>query len=1040
MNFEKLKDYVETICGRELASPTDNDLYSKLHVEYVNPVYLPPVARFAKFTQFSNKRKKDASFGDFEVLNGEQSDGLWGLTKPNEHAYYKGLSKFCKAQVVDYDEEAWAFASQAVEDHFFKYLKESGIESVAESIARLDIKKSPGPPWNFNFKTKEKLITDELFLKMCHDGWDQLLEADRVWLTGTALKEEVRPQEKIDANKVRLFNPQAADLNVLTNRLCGKFNDKFTECNMKTFSCVGMTPFYGGWNRLYKKLTPKDKPFMFEGDYSDYDSSLGVYLMMMVCKFRFKCLPDNEKTYDNWCRLCNLYRNIIFSLMVLKDGVIVQKPGGNPSGSANTVVDNTIIGFFMLAYAWARLCPPALKTYNSFVQNVIAALYGDDNTGAVSHIARAFYTPSKLTAVMAEMGMTLNFEHDDFVTIHDVSFLQADFNQVLYGTVIYHVTPNKSYESIKWSEHPKDPAISLARACGMRLVTWSDADARAYYARYIDFLLKRYDTLLAGTKEWDDAKSSYKSDWAMMALFTGFESKDQKDIQTSIREQQNFEFDFDTEEVFVKLQAQSRMLDARIERKLGRMVATGMVSQEAVEWLLQTMDGFSDEDREAVGYPDVSTTKSLVQLIQTTCQINVPGTLSTNYDAIVLFIPLTPDLSTNGPLYKPTTMTLNVPTTTFGVTQTMCGGWVCITGPPGFAFDPVAIPAATSCVVNTTCGIPVGPYQNSPTRIVSSSCEVYNTTAEIYKQGSVTVCSSSNAPRETYYISGTTAAVNFLAPCTTIPAPPQQTADIQLYPGSLTWDAAEGIYMNARVNNFDNPFFYPLASNCGMLFDASPDENFTGNGDGWFCQAIQTTTAAPATFSSCGILPFDVTICRFSGLSNNSTLTMTAKYVLESAPDNYSQTYIPLMRPASEYSSQVFDIYAQAIKHMPVACKVGENSLGSWFSQVLDVVNRYALPVSSAIGSALGNPLAGAAVGTGLKGVAMTLQGTPGMKAIAKQQARKAMIRNDGPVRKETILVVKKSKPKKPKKKVLVEVKKGRKPQLSTTKIRRKRK
>jgi hypothetical protein len=136
----------------------------------------------------------------------------------------------------------------------------------------------------------------------------------------------------------------------------------------------------------------------------------------------------------------------------------------------------------------------------------------------------------------------------------------------------------------------------------------------------------------------------------------------------------------------------------------------------------------------------------------------------------------------------------------------------------------------------------------------------------------------------------------------------------------------------------------------------------------------------------------------------------------------------------------VFDIYAQAIKHMPVACKVGENSLGSWFSQVLDVVNRYALPVSSAIGSALGNPLAGAAVGTGLKGVAMTLQGTPGIKAIAKQQARKAMIRNDGPVRKETILVVKKPKPKKPKKKVLVEVKKGRKPQLSTTKIRRKRK
>jgi len=1019
MNFDKLKNYVETISGRELSPPAAVEVYPELHLQYVNPVFLPTVARFEKFTQFSNKRKKDISFGIFDVLNGEQSDGQWSLAHPNVEAYYKNIAKFCKSQVVDYDKLAWAFATQAIEDHFYLYLKDSGIESLEDSLSRLDLKKSPGPPWNLKFKTKEQLISDELFLRMCSDGWNQLLEADRVWLTGTALKEEVRLTEKLKQNKIRIFNPQSADLNVLTNRLCGQFNDKFTESHLKTFSCVGISPFYGGWNRLYEKLTPPDKPNKFEGDYSDYDSSLGVYLMMMVCKFRFKCLPQNEKTMDNWNRLCNLYRNIIFSAMVLIDGTIVQKPGGNPSGSANTVVDNTLIGFFMLAYAWARLCPDTLRTYNAFIDNVVAALYGDDNTGAVSHIAAEFYTPANLTNVMAEMGMTLNFEHKDFVTIHDVCFLQADFNTKLYGTVIYHVEPSKSYESIKWSEHPKDPSISLARACGMRLITWSDTSAREYYEKYITFLLQRYDHLLAGTKEWQDAKSSYKTDWAMAHLYAGFESKDQKDIQTLIRCVQKFNLFGGQNVIYTKIKTQSRTIDARIERKLGRMIANKTITSESVGWLLQTMDGFADIDRESVGYPDVSTAKSLVQTIQTTCQINTPAlTAGSNYDAVVMFIPLTPDLTINGPLYKPTTFVANIPSVTFGVAQDMCGGWVCVTGPPGFSFDPVAM--AATCVVNTTCGIPVGPYDIAPTRIVSSSCEVYNTTAELYKQGSVTVACVSTPPRETYYASGTLISVAHIIPCTTIPAPPQQTADIQLFPGSLTWDAAEGIYMNARVNNFDNPFFYPIASNAGIFFDSPTGTNYSGNGDGWFSTSIQNATASPAIFASCGSLPFDITIARFNGLSTQTTLTMTAKYVMESAPDNYAQTYIPLMRPASEYSSTIFDIYAQSIKHMPVACKVGENSLGSWFSQVLDVVDKYALPVSSAIGTALGNPTAGAAVGAGFKGVAMTLQQTPGMKRIAQQQARKSMIRNGGTIPKQQIVVVKKPQKQKQKKRQTV--------------------
>lgn len=532
VNKEKLNDYVNSVSGRSVIPTSYEDDKQNLHLKYVNPVFLQEIGKLDKYTHLKNRRKRDQSHAAYEVEKGVQADGQWGLTEPNKEAYYKNVAKFCKAQVTGFDVDAWNFAEQCVIQHFYPHLKESGIESTDESIARLDLSKSPGPPWSFMYKTKAELVTDPQFKQKCEQGWDWLLESDRWWLTGTALKEEVRPSEKLMQNKQRIFTPQSADLNVLTNRLCGQFNDNFTDCHMKTWSMVGINPFQGGWNRLHKKLTPPDKPNMVEGDYGDWDSSLAVHLMFFMCRFRFMCLPVKDQTKENYDRLFNLYKNIAYSVLVLIDGTLVIKPGGNPSGSANTVVDNTIINFFALAYCWYRLCPVEDRTYVALILHVVAALYGDDNTGAMTDHAAEFYKPSVIPEVMKEIGLTLNFEDKEFQDITKVHFLQADFNTKLYGNVIYHVDPAKSYESIRWSEEPTNPAMSLIRACGMRLITWSDDNARDYYQGYIDWLMDKYDPMLFGSEDWEGAKSSYKTDWEMGAFYAGLECKDQKDNQT----------------------------------------------------------------------------------------------------------------------------------------------------------------------------------------------------------------------------------------------------------------------------------------------------------------------------------------------------------------------------------------------------------------------------------------------------------------------------------------------------------------------------
>jgi len=538
VNMDKLNTYLCAVSGKTIV-PKDASTspfhgwatWSKYERKYIKPTYIQILGKISKFVTLKNRKKLDVNYNDFELTENSLNDGSWGLTEPNLEAYYKNLGKLNKAEHLTFDDDAAEFATHCMEQHFYSHLKNSVIETQEESLLRHDLSKSPGPPWNFVHKTKKTLIDDAQFLEFCRKGWDWLLDDEFWFLGGTALKEEIRSAEKLAENKQRIFIPNSADFVTLTNRLCGDFNDKFTECHLKTASAVGINPFSGGWQRVRNRLTKFKK--MAEYDFSDYDSSLGVHKLLIVCKFRFKCLRAEDQTFDNWHRMLNCYKNIIWTVVVLVDGTLAIKPGGNPSGGANTVVDNTLVNYWSQAYAYYRCVTEEFRTYSQFNNYVSASMYGDDNTNSISDVIADQFTPARYCAAVAELGMTCNSVSQDWLTINDVTFLQADFNTFLYDTCVYHVQPSKSYESMRWSEDPKNAIMSLQRAVGMHRVTWTDPIARNHYTKYISYLLKKHDTLLSGVKEWEDVKAGIKPDCTMASFFTGLESKDQKDFQTS---------------------------------------------------------------------------------------------------------------------------------------------------------------------------------------------------------------------------------------------------------------------------------------------------------------------------------------------------------------------------------------------------------------------------------------------------------------------------------------------------------------------------
>lgn len=543
-SYIKLNNYLDELTGRQIQ---DKTFWTTLECQYMSPEFFTIIGQIPKWSNFKNRRKIDEDVLKIEDDLGTINDGQWGLTKPNQEAFYKALGKFQKKQFMDYDEDALKFAFECMVAHFGPHLKDCDIESNEVSKKRLDMSTSNGAALAMVYKTKADLIDTDFFQSLLDKGWDRLLDDTFYFFTGTALKEEIRNKEKINLNKIRLFNPSSVEFTVLLNRLCGQFNDKFTEANLKTSSAVGISPFHGGWDRVYRYLLSTGKHNdcdKMEADATDWDSSLGFRIPMLIYKFRFMMLKPELQTEENYIRMMNAAKNVFFSVMILFDGTVVGKYGGNPSGSANTVVDNTLILYFMFAYIYYLLIPDK-RSYYYFSKYVTLLLYGDDNLSKVHIKIQDRFTPVNISKEFSKVGMTMNFESEKFVNMDEISFLQADFKHFINGTCIYHVEPFKGVESMRWNEKAGDPINKLQRAIGLYIVSWSDLEARMYYNNIIKSLIRKYEPVCGRDQEWINVKHSYKNDFDMMKLYTGFEykvcKKDQKANQTLLIPNQTFE-------------------------------------------------------------------------------------------------------------------------------------------------------------------------------------------------------------------------------------------------------------------------------------------------------------------------------------------------------------------------------------------------------------------------------------------------------------------------------------------------------------------
>lgn len=386
---------------------------------------------------------------------------------------------------------------------------------------------------------------------------------------------------------------------------------------------------------------------------------------------------------------------------------------------------------------------------------------------------------------------------------------------------------------------------------------------------------------------------------------------------------------------------------------LDRLVADKTLSRAGRSFLTAALDPFHDTEIAIDGFPDITSSRSVVQVLQYVKTITKPPSLPPgDWDCNIFNTPTSyNDNDGNGKLY-PTGYYKSGGIASITGGQNIGTGLAAFATPPGGGFT-------DSSAVDVSDGLAMpAQYSSGRHRLFGMGYEVVNATSAMYKQGSVTVYkkpsnilptvvhevdkTDPNTPTSPsrYSLFGATGVLT--------------AGDAASYPNSKTWAAAEGVYAIATLNDVNCPVVEAMPRHvflsCSNTFNPPPTYYQFGYG------------TLPSDEASVCLYPFDVTGSVFTGLSEQTALTITVRYFVERFPEQDNRDLIVLARPSPAYDPFALELYARCLEHLPIACMVKDNPLGEWFGKVLQTVGKIAPVVGSFI-PGLG-PIIGNAVGT----------------------------------------------------------------------------
>jgi hypothetical protein len=265
-------------------------------------------------------------------------------------------------------------------------------------------------------------------------------------------------------------------------------------------------------------------------------------------------------------------------------------------------------------------------------------------------------------------------------------------------------------------------------------------------------------------------------------------------------------------------------------------------------------------------------------------------------------------------------------------------------------------------------------YFKGASRLVAGGFEVHDTTADLYKQGGLTVwrmVQNYQADSEAVWQVSGPGPYDVRFTAHEIGFPPYTPALAYGIPGARQWDTEEGVYVNLAFQGPNNPPLYVSPRSAVILSSYLETE---GSNLAVVNLPVPTPPLGGTTIASVRSLrvhPIHMSGVWFTGLNPNTTLFISAHYYIEQFPDFTNASLVQLARPCCHFDPNALQILSEICQVLPVGVPVSENGFGDWF---LDIAQKAASALGPLL-TAIPHPLAKA-------GGALLTAGAAGMEGF----------------------------------------------------------
>jgi len=256
----------------------------------------------------------------------------------------------------------------------------------------------------------------EEIVRACEAKFDRPPEdfVPNVW--NVALKDELRPADKVIDQKTRTFFSSPVDTLLAMSRSVGPYNHRLQQHLWDGPMTYGIDKFHLGWQKLANFLEAKDHVY-FAHDVSRFDSGVALPYFQVILEMR---LSSASKRFHRILK--NGYSEIMYTYLAIDGAGLVRKSTGNPSGQNSTTPDNSqgMTTAILVALSEVYGVEKALRLL--LTRQVRFKVNGDDGVWSVHKDLMADGFQGKMCVALKAMMMNVIMEKPQ-TTLEKVSYM-----------------------------------------------------------------------------------------------------------------------------------------------------------------------------------------------------------------------------------------------------------------------------------------------------------------------------------------------------------------------------------------------------------------------------------------------------------------------------------------------------------------------------------------------------------------------------------------------------------------------------------------